>query len=281
MRSGIAHKGYGVDRLVGQCYLGLEGLFGVPLDVAATYIVLFTIYGAVLEYSGAARFFVELSYAAFGRSRTGPGPHHDAGRLPARHRLRLRRRDHGDARLGHLAAAAPGGLPEGRGRRRSSRRRASARSSRRRRSARPRSSSPSSSRSATSRCSLYAVVPTLLYYLGIAARHRGRRAALRGARARPRDTRLLAPARRAGATTSPRSSRSSCCSLSASRRSAPCCTRPSLAFLLSFLDKRDRMAPRGGSSTRSSPACAPCCPSPRPRRRPGSSSPSCRSPASA
>jgi TRAP transporter 4TM/12TM fusion protein len=70
---GLAHKGYGLDRIVGQSYMGLEGLFGIPLDVAATYIVLFTIYGAVLEYSGAARFFVELSYAAFGRSRTGPG----------------------------------------------------------------------------------------------------------------------------------------------------------------------------------------------------------------
>ncbi len=70
---GIAHKGYGVDRLVGQSYMGLEGLFGIPLDVAATYIILFTLYGAVLEYSGAARFFVQLSYAAFGSSRTGPG----------------------------------------------------------------------------------------------------------------------------------------------------------------------------------------------------------------
>jgi TRAP transporter 4TM/12TM fusion protein len=69
----VGHKGYGVDRIVGQGYMGLEGLFGIPLDVAATYIVLFTIYGAVLEFSGAARFFVELSYAAFGRSRTGPG----------------------------------------------------------------------------------------------------------------------------------------------------------------------------------------------------------------
>ena len=53
--------------------MGLEGIFGIPLDVAATYIVLFTLYGAVLEYSGAARFFVELSHAAFGSSRTGPG----------------------------------------------------------------------------------------------------------------------------------------------------------------------------------------------------------------
>jgi TRAP-type uncharacterized transport system fused permease subunit len=33
--------------------MGTEGVYGVPLDVAATYIILFTIYGAVLEYSGA------------------------------------------------------------------------------------------------------------------------------------------------------------------------------------------------------------------------------------
>jgi TRAP transporter 4TM/12TM fusion protein len=45
----------------------------VPLDVAATYIVLFTIYGAVLEASGASRFFIDLSFAAFKRSRTAPG----------------------------------------------------------------------------------------------------------------------------------------------------------------------------------------------------------------
>jgi TRAP transporter 4TM/12TM fusion protein len=69
----ISHRGYGVDRIVGQTYMGLEGIFGVPLDVAATYIVLFTIYGAVLEYSGAGRFFIDVSFAAFGRSRTGPG----------------------------------------------------------------------------------------------------------------------------------------------------------------------------------------------------------------
>ena len=69
----VSHRGYGVDRIVGQSYMGLEGIFGVPLDVAATYIVLFTIYGAVLEYSGAGKFFIDISFAAFGRSRSGPG----------------------------------------------------------------------------------------------------------------------------------------------------------------------------------------------------------------
>jgi TRAP transporter 4TM/12TM fusion protein len=46
----------------------------VPLDVTATYIVLFTIYGAVLEYSGAGAFFINWSMAAMGRSRSGAGP---------------------------------------------------------------------------------------------------------------------------------------------------------------------------------------------------------------
>jgi TRAP transporter 4TM/12TM fusion protein len=68
------HRGYRVDRIVGQNYLTLEGIFGVPLDVAATFIVLFTIYGAVLEYSGAGRFFLDWSFAALGRSQSGAGP---------------------------------------------------------------------------------------------------------------------------------------------------------------------------------------------------------------
>jgi TRAP transporter 4TM/12TM fusion protein len=70
----LAHRGYNLDRLVGTLYMTLEGIFGVPLDVAATYIVLFTIYGAVLEYSGAGAFFINWSMAAMGRSRSGAAP---------------------------------------------------------------------------------------------------------------------------------------------------------------------------------------------------------------
>jgi len=41
--------------------------------VCATYIVLFTIYGAVLDATGAGRFFIDISFAAFRRSRSAPG----------------------------------------------------------------------------------------------------------------------------------------------------------------------------------------------------------------
>lgn len=70
----FAHRGYAPDRLIGSLYMTLEGIFGVPLDVAATYIVLFTIYGAVLQFSGAGQFFLDWSMAAAGRSGSGAGP---------------------------------------------------------------------------------------------------------------------------------------------------------------------------------------------------------------
>jgi TRAP transporter 4TM/12TM fusion protein len=69
----IAHQGLNFDEIVNALYNDASGFYGVPLDVAASYIVLFAIYAAVLELSGAGRFFIELSLAAFGRSRAAPG----------------------------------------------------------------------------------------------------------------------------------------------------------------------------------------------------------------
>jgi TRAP transporter 4TM/12TM fusion protein len=59
--TGLAHRGYDLSRLVGNLYMTLEGIYGVPLDVAVTYIILFSLYGAVLERSGAGTFFLDFS----------------------------------------------------------------------------------------------------------------------------------------------------------------------------------------------------------------------------
>ncbi|MET7950751.1 TRAP transporter fused permease subunit [Micromonospora sp. NPDC005324] len=69
----VAHAGLDFSQLIDAFYNSDSGFYGTPLDVAASYIVLFTIYGAALELSGAGRFFVELSAAAFRRSRTAAG----------------------------------------------------------------------------------------------------------------------------------------------------------------------------------------------------------------
>ncbi|MDI6755617.1 MAG: TRAP transporter fused permease subunit [Thermodesulfobacteriota bacterium] len=67
------HRGYGIDRLVGHMYMTLEGIFGVPIDVSSTFIILFTIYGAFLEFSGAGKFFIDFSLSAMGGKPTGAG----------------------------------------------------------------------------------------------------------------------------------------------------------------------------------------------------------------
>ncbi|MGC9670461.1 TRAP transporter permease [Planosporangium sp. 12N6] len=69
----IAHAGLNFDQIVDALYNSGSGFYGTPLDVAASYIVLFTIYGAVLDLSGAGAFFVDLSVAAFRRSRGAAG----------------------------------------------------------------------------------------------------------------------------------------------------------------------------------------------------------------
>ncbi|MDG6102263.1 TRAP transporter permease [Dactylosporangium aurantiacum] len=69
----LAHLGLDFDQIVDALYNSQSGFYGTPLDVAASYIVLFTIYGAVLDASGAGAFFVELSVAAFRRSRSAAG----------------------------------------------------------------------------------------------------------------------------------------------------------------------------------------------------------------
>ena len=114
----IAHRGYSLDRIVGTLYVTLEGVLGVPLDVAATYIVLFTIYGAVVERGGAGRFFLDWSMAATGSRGAGESrPHGDRRGLSARRAVGQRRGQHRDARRGGLAADAEGRLRRGTGRR--------------------------------------------------------------------------------------------------------------------------------------------------------------------
>jgi TRAP transporter 4TM/12TM fusion protein len=67
------HKGYEVPRLVGHMYMTLEGIYGTAINVSSTLIILFTIYGAFLQYSGAGKFYIDFSFSAMGGKPTGAG----------------------------------------------------------------------------------------------------------------------------------------------------------------------------------------------------------------
>ncbi len=67
------HKGYDLDRVVGHLYINLEGIFGFALEVSSTLIILFTIFGAVLKFSGAGQFFIDFAFSATGGKRSSAG----------------------------------------------------------------------------------------------------------------------------------------------------------------------------------------------------------------
>src|SRR5437763_4477918 len=67
------HRGYDVSQLVGHLFITLEGIFGVPVDVSSSLIILFTIYGAFLQHSGAGKFFIDFSMALMGNKANSAG----------------------------------------------------------------------------------------------------------------------------------------------------------------------------------------------------------------
>ncbi|MPY90838.1 MAG: TRAP transporter fused permease subunit [Luteitalea sp.] len=67
----LAHRGYAPADILEFLYTTTEGIFGVPLQVSATYIVVFILFAAFLERSGLARLFHDLAFAVAGTTRGG------------------------------------------------------------------------------------------------------------------------------------------------------------------------------------------------------------------
>jgi len=67
------HRGYDLERIVGHMYMTLEGIFGVPIDVSSSIIIMFCIFGAFLTVSGAGKFYVDFAFTAMGKKPTASG----------------------------------------------------------------------------------------------------------------------------------------------------------------------------------------------------------------
>jgi TRAP transporter 4TM/12TM fusion protein len=69
----MRHTGFPIETIIDQLYLTTEGIFGIPLGVSATYVILFIIFGAFLEQSGTGQFFMDFATSLVGGSKGGPG----------------------------------------------------------------------------------------------------------------------------------------------------------------------------------------------------------------
>ena len=68
----IIHKGYSIERIATTLWLTTEGIFGLPIGVAATFVFVCVLFAAFLESTGGGNFFIELAYSLTGRFSGGP-----------------------------------------------------------------------------------------------------------------------------------------------------------------------------------------------------------------
>ncbi len=68
----IAFKGVSINRFMGQMTMSTEGIYGIPLDVSATIVFLYVLFGAMLDKAGAGHYFIQLALSLLGGFKGGP-----------------------------------------------------------------------------------------------------------------------------------------------------------------------------------------------------------------
>ncbi|TDY64980.1 TRAP transporter 4TM/12TM fusion protein [Aminivibrio pyruvatiphilus] len=68
----FAHRGFSYTRIITHMYVTTEGILGMPVGVAATFVYMFILFGAFLHKTGLGKFFIDLALAATGHRIGGP-----------------------------------------------------------------------------------------------------------------------------------------------------------------------------------------------------------------
>jgi TRAP transporter 4TM/12TM fusion protein len=68
----LAHRGFGLDQVIGTLGFGTEGIYGTPTYVSSTYIFLFILFGSFLEQAGMIKLFNDFAMGTVGHTRGGP-----------------------------------------------------------------------------------------------------------------------------------------------------------------------------------------------------------------
>ena len=66
------HRGYSLSRVAPFLLFSSEGVYGSALGTSASFIMLFVLFGDMLEAAGAGKFFIDIAYGIAGRFRGGP-----------------------------------------------------------------------------------------------------------------------------------------------------------------------------------------------------------------
>jgi len=68
----FSHGTFSIKRVAYYLYLTDAGIFGTPLGVSASFVYLFILFGAILNKTGAGKFFIDFATTLTGYTRGGP-----------------------------------------------------------------------------------------------------------------------------------------------------------------------------------------------------------------
>ena len=68
----LAYKSVSIRKYLTQICLSTEGIYGIPLGVSASVVYLYVLFGALLERSGAGKFFIDIALCFLGKYKGGP-----------------------------------------------------------------------------------------------------------------------------------------------------------------------------------------------------------------
>ncbi|MBZ0139796.1 MAG: TRAP transporter permease [Pseudorhodoplanes sp.] len=60
-------------QMLDQLYMTTEGIFGIPLSVSATYVLIFVLFGSFMERTGTGQLFMDFAMSLTGHTAGGPG----------------------------------------------------------------------------------------------------------------------------------------------------------------------------------------------------------------
>ena len=66
------HSGFSVEQTVEIVWYGFQGVFGFPTGIVLTLILIFIVFGSVLQVSGAGESLIRIAFALTGKTRGGP-----------------------------------------------------------------------------------------------------------------------------------------------------------------------------------------------------------------
>lgn len=68
----FASRDFTLNQVVRTLFASTDGIFGMPIGVSASYVVLFILFGSFLQESGGGELFTDVAFGLVGRFRGGP-----------------------------------------------------------------------------------------------------------------------------------------------------------------------------------------------------------------